>query len=227
MDIENILNSDVEKLISKKSKLFGFAKRILILTVVCVFAVSCGQASENVSSESNQSKAENQNIKPLSKKIDKINKYQQSYFEVVYRNDVLLKISDSEELYTDRKDLDNLFSEVEKQITNERYLNKYKRIQKRYSNCDAITTIGINNCAEQNYNEINNFLDKVYKKSKSKASSKERKELILSQDKWAREVRDYKNTYDSMGFGTIGTSIYYSYEINMREFRTLLLMLYL
>lgn len=156
-----------------------------------------------------------------------INIYQEKYFEIIRRNDVLLNFEDSTELNEDRRDLDNLFAEVEKQITNRRYLNKYKKIQNRYSKCKGITTIKINACANKNYQAINKLLNNVYQKAESRLNFEDGKKLASNELLWEKDVEDYHKVFESMGFGTIGTSIYYGYEINMREFRTLLLMLYM
>ena len=161
------------------------------------------------------------------KQTDIISKYQAEYFNIIKRNNVLLQMEDTAKLNADRQDLENLFTKVKMQITNERYLNKYNKIQKRYSQCDGITTIEINTCADKNYKAINKLLDDVYKKAESKLDFENSKNLAYDEIKWEKDVEDYKKVFDSIKFGTIGTSVFYSYEINMKEFRTLLLMLYL
>jgi len=170
-----------------------------------------------------------ENVKSINKSgqeiISIINKYQDRYFEITKRRDVLLNQEDIPELNNDRKELEDLFKEVENKITNKCYLKKYKNIQKRFSNCEDETTTGINNFAENNYKAINVLLNKVYKKATSKLDSEALEEFVSSENNWEKEVEDYQKVYNSMDFGTLGTSIYYTYEINMREFRTLLLML--
>ena len=52
------------------------------------------------------------------------------------------------------------------------------------------------------------------------------KQLITSELKWLKEVEDYYKVYEQQGFGTIGPLIHLGYECDMRNFRTLLLMLY-
>lgn len=187
--------------------------------------------SEDISAQSlplnNQIQLTDTVSKPISSTFDIISGYQEKYFEIINRNNVLLNNDDSEDLTNDRKELDGLFNEIKARITNERFLKKYNKIQKRFANCDAITTTGINECANKNYDAIYDLLNNVYKKVESKLSFEESKKLALSQIEWEKMVDDYQNVYNSMNFGTIGTSIYYSYKINMIEFRTLLLMLYL
>ena len=202
-------------------KKVGFLAVILMLTAILPLAVSSAFA--------NSSKGQTKivNTRTVAGKINLVDKYQDKYFEIIKRNNVLLNTEDSIELNNDRKELDDLFAEVEKQITNRSYLRKYKKIQKQFSNCDAETTIGINEFADKNYKAVNSLLNSVYKKAKSKIGSKDLNNFVLSEHKWFQEIEDYSKVYNSMELGTLGASIYYSYQINMKEFRTLLLMLYL
>ena len=156
-----------------------------------------------------------------------IDNYQEQYFTIVKRNNVFLNDEDREDLKKDRKELKKLFKEVEKQITNKKYLKEYRAIEKRYAKCDEITTVGMNEFAQKNYNEVDALLNKVYNEVLKNISDYDRNNLVQSETKWLKEVEDYNSVFNSMGFGTIGTIIYYDYEINMRQFRTLLLMLYL
>ena len=199
----------------------------LIFAIMVLFALSFEYVSaKNVSSDE-QITAVNNEMYSASEKAQFIDKYQMKYFEIVKRNNVLLNFEDDAALNKDRKELEKLFSEVQKQITNKKYLQKYNKIQKRFSNCDEITTTGINEFAEKNYNAINKLLNSTYKKAEAKLNFEDAKKLALSQIDWEKEVENYKKVYDSTEFGTIGTSTYYGYEINMREFRTLLLIMLL
>ena len=159
--------------------------------------------------------------------LSSIDKYQEQYFKIVKRNDVFLQFEDREALKKDRKELKKLFAEVKKQIKDKDDLKKYKEIEKRYAECEEITTTGMNEFAENNYKEVDALLNEVYKKVQAKIPPEDFKKLTLSEKKWLKEVQDYKKIFDAQGFGSIGTVIYYDYEISMRQFRTLLLMLYL
>lgn len=207
----------------KQSKiLLSVLLTFILLPVVSDLSVS----AKNISTQEQTTIVKN-DTKNVSEKINLINKYQEKYFNIIKRNDVLLQLEDRTELNKDRNELDNLFAEVEKQITNKHYLKRYKKIQNKYSECNEITTSGMNEFAAKNYKEIDSLLNAVYKKAKSKVNSEDFNKLVLSENTWERKVKDYQEVFDSMEFGTIGTSIYYGYSINMREFRTLLLMLLL
>ena len=160
-------------------------------------------------------------------KLANINKYQEQYFTIVKRNDLFLNIEENNITKKDRKELDKLFKKVKNQINNQAYLKKYNDIEKRYSECSEITTPGMNNFAKNNYNEVDALLNEVYKEVQAKISHDNFKNLTISETKWLKEVEDYEEIFNSKNFGTIRTLIYYDYEINMKNFRTLLLMLYL
>ena len=216
----------------KKGIVLNTTKRIsyfmLFLLFAGMFSITTANAYVPAQNLSIQVPAEiaNKKHKTSADKLYIIDKYQEKYFEIITRNDVLLKDEDVKELNIDRTELNRLFAEVQNQVKNKKYLKKYNKIQKRYAKCDEITTTGINKCAEKNYNAVDSLLNEVFKKVKSKISSKDYKYLTLSEKEWQKRVDDYQKNFDAMGFGTIGASIYNSYQINMKEFRTLLLMLY-
>ena len=174
-----------------------------------------------------QSHFSNKNLKTSDEKLALIDNYQKKYFEIVKRNDVLLNIEENDAVKKDNKELKKLYLQVKKQIKNKKYLNKYKDIEKRFSECEEETTIGMNEFAENNYKAVDDLLNEVYKEVKSKISSEDFKKLTQSEKEWLKEVEAYEKVFNSKGFGTIGTIVYYGYEIDMRSFRTLLLMLYL
>lgn len=204
-------------------------KRISFLVFLAIFAfvISDNCVSAKNVSLNNEVKIVNDNEKSSLDKLSLIDKYQEKYFEIIKRNNMLLQVEDIEKFEKDSNELKELFNEVEKQITNKNYLKKYNKIQNRFSDCGGITTPEINKCAEKNYNAINKLLNNTYKKAENKANFEESKKLAQSQIKWEKDVEDYKKVFDSMDLGTIGTSTLYSYQINMMEFRTLLLMMYL
>ena len=199
----------------------------LVFATIILFAGFFEYASAKNISLEEQIKIANSEILSASEKIEIIDKYQDKYFEIIKRNNILLNFEDNAKLNKDRTELNELFARVEKQITNKNYLKKYNKIQKRFSDCKGITTPEINKFAEKNDAAINKLLNNTYKNAEAKLNYEDAKKLALSQIDWEKEVEDYKKIYDSMEFGTIGTSTYYGYEINMKEFRTLLLMMFL
>lgn len=212
-----------------KNSSFAVVAVFLIIINANIF-INNANASLLDNYDKNQVKIANKNATAPLEKLNMIDKYQEKYFTIVKRNNMFVNTVDFEDIDkidNDRKELKKLFTEVKKQIKNKKYLKEYKAIEKRYSKCNEETTIGMNEFAKKNYDEIDSLLNEVYKEVKSKISPEDFKELTASEKKWLEEVKGYKKVYDSMGFGTIGTIIYYDYEINMREFRTLLLMLYL
>lgn len=202
-------------------------KRISFLFVITAFLFtisgSCVFAKNNAPKE--QIRIINNNLRSQTEAIELVDKYQKKYFEIIKRNNMLLQADDTEKFEKDSKELEDLFNEVERQVLDKGSLKKYKKIQKRFSDCSGITTPEINECAEKNYNAVNKLLNKTYKKAEAKASFEDAKKLAQSQINWEKEVENYKKVFDSMNFGTIGTSTFYSYQINMTEFRTLLLMM--
>ena len=210
-------------ILKRKSVITAF---LLIIAVAIVFVNTTYVSAKKLSSEK---QIENVNKKQLTdaQKLALIDKYQKKYFTIVKRNNFLLRIEDSALTDKDRKELKKLFAEVESQITDKKDLKKYKKIEKKYSVCKEETTVGMNEFADNNYKEVDDLLNAVYNKVQKNISPEDFKQLTESEIKWVKEVEDYEKVYNSMKFGTIGTIIYYGYEINMRKFRTLLLMLYL
>ena len=169
----------------------------------------------------------NKSTKSNSDKLSLIDKYQEQYFVIIKRNNVLLNSEDDKNLNNDRRELKKLYKNVKKQISNKIYLERYKEIEKKYSKCNEITTTGINDFAENNYKEVDALLNNVYKEVKINLSPEDFKKLDASQQQWLKETENYEKAYNAMDFGTIGTAIYYDYQTNIKSFRTLLLMLYL
>ena len=213
--------------IGNMTKRTGFVIYLLILTATLSLFIPGSYSSAKNLTAKKQAETVNKEQSTAAEKLSLINSYQEKYFQIIKRNDVLLNYEDDKTLNKDRKELKKLFSEVKKQIKNKDYLKKHKEIAKRYSKCDELTTTGMNEFEQKYYNEVDALLNTVYKEVQSKISSADFKNLTLSEKKWLKDVEAYKKVFDSKGFGSIGTIIYYDYEINMREFRTLLLMLYL
>ncbi|MCR5266601.1 MAG: DUF1311 domain-containing protein [Cyanobacteria bacterium RUI128] len=196
-----------------------------VMVVAGIMFVSTGCVLAKNSSPAELSLTKNQ--RPCPEVLADVDKYQAKYFEIVKRNNVLLNDGDDRALNRDRKQLKKLYKEVEGKILEPRYLNKLKEIDNRYAECTDMTTQGMNEFAEKYYKEIDDLLNEVYMDVKSKIWREDFEKLQLSEYRWLKAVNKYEEVFDSMGFGTIGTIIYYGYQTDMRRFRTLLLMLYL
>lgn len=160
--------------------------------------------------------------------LNKIDEVQAEYFEIIKRNDMFLMLEESEAKIKDKKDLKKLYKKVENSIAkNNYYLQKYYDIEKQYSTSSAKTTAEMYNFSNSYYTAIDNLLNEVYQKVRQAISKEDFKQLISSELKWLREVENYRKNYEQQEYGSIGTLIYYDYQIDMRKFRTLLLMLYL
>lgn len=160
--------------------------------------------------------------------LTQIDNYQSRYFEIIKRNNFLIEFD--VDTKKDKKDLEKLYLEVEKRIdANNEYLKKYYQNENDFKNSpiELETTAQMNKYAYEGYKKVDELLNEVYQEVRKKISSEEFEELKISQRNWLQEVEDYGEVFDAQGFGTIGTVIYYDYQMDMRKFRTLLLMLYL
>lgn len=212
-------------------------KKIIIisaLTICCLLVAGTvvGFVINNNSKQTNEQieVVQEEVAKPKSPAeiLSEINSYQARYFEIVKRNNALLDISGDETAQRDLKELNNLFKEVENKIDskNEYYI-QYKTIQEKFSSNPGETTVEMNDFAKQNYDAIDKLLNDVYKAVKQKISQEDFENLKITQRAWLKEVMAYNKVFEAQGFGTIGTIVGLNYEIDMRSFRTLLLMLYL
>lgn len=166
-------------------------------------------------------------IKTPAQTLQQIDELQARYFNIIKRNDVLLQLQDSDEYQQDRKDLNNLFKEVEQKIDkNNYYLQKYYKIKEQYAVNTGNTESDMNIFASNEYEAVDGLLNETYQAVKAKIPPEDFKQLITSELKWLKEVEDYYKVYEQQGFGTIGSLVHSGYECNMRNFRTLLLMLY-
>lgn len=205
--------------------LSGVAVLVVLAVITGVFFTgsNCVSAKNSASAELSLTK----NQRPCPDVLADVDKYQTKYFAIVKRHNVLLNDSDDKALNKDRKELKKLYKEVEGKILEKRYLNKLKEIDNRYAECSDMTTQGMNKFAENYYKEVDVLLNEVYMDIKSKIWRDDFEQLQLSEYRWLKAVNKYEEVFDSMGFGTIGTVIYYGYQTDMRHFRALLLMLYL
>lgn len=160
--------------------------------------------------------------------LSQINMYQEQYFKIIKRNDVLLQVYDNDEINKDLNNLSKLYKMVESQIDkNCESLRRYKEIEQQYAHNTGETTIEMNDFAQNHYNSIDKLLNDTYKIIKAKIKQEEFNKLVESEIEWLEEVKEYQKVYDKEEYGSISNLIYLNYKIDMWKFRTLLLMLYL
>ncbi len=205
--------------------------QIILITILIILGLGLITfAILNLNKAQNTTHAETkqeQSIKTPAQTLQQIDELQARYFNIVKRNDVLLQIQDSDEYQQDMKDLNNLFKEVEKKIDKDNYyLQKYYEIKERYAVNTGISQSDMNAFASNEYEAVDTLLNETYQAVKAKITPEDFKQLITSELKWLKEVEDYYKVYEQQGFGTIGSLVHLGYECNMRNFRTLLLMLY-
>lgn len=163
----------------------------------------------------------------VAEKLYLLDEYQAKYFRIIRRNDVLLQLEQDDDCDRDMEELNALFREVKDKIRSNSYLSKYEEIEERFSENPGENTVDMNIFASQHYDAVDGLLNEVYQAVKAKIPPEDFKNLVASEIKWLKDVESYKSVFESKGFGTIRTLVYTNYEINMRNFRTLLLMLYL
>ena len=157
-----------------------------------------------------------------------INQYQTKYWEIVKRHDTLLMTWADDDKERDREELNLLFKEVQGKIDKDNtFFKKYIEIEEQFKENNGNNTIEVNEFASKHYDAVDKLLNDVYKAVRNDLSEKDFEQLKSTQIAWLNEVQGYKEVFDAQGFGTIRTVIAFNYEINMRNFRTLLLMLYL
>lgn len=200
-----------------KIRMLGVISFIFIITVMLISNTGAFAQNESL----------NKNPKDSSKILSAINNYQKEYFSIIKRRDILFCMENNKYLNKDRKELSNLFKKVKKQVKNKHYLSKYNDIKNKYAKCNDVTDTGMIEFSESNFNAIDNLLNQVYKEIELQIPPEDFERLGESEIKWQKEAEEYENVFHSMEYGTIGKLIYYEYQINIREFRTLLLMLYL
>jgi len=211
----------------------------VILLLICYFlffhnqnSVQSEQAVNNTIEQRNQIQEKTNRIKEIKKTpsdiLDEINSYQAKYWEIVKRHDTLLMTWSDDDKEKDREELDRLFKEVINNIdSNNEYLEKYNEVEKEFENNSGETTVEMNEFASRYYEAVDKLLNDTYKAVKTKLNEEDFEQLKLTQRKWLKEVQAYYSVFEEQEFGTIRTIIHLDYEINMRNFRTLLLMLYL
>lgn len=198
---------------------------LLIFTAGVIFFVLNNKKSDStniaLNSEENK-KTEFQNA------LDEIDGYQAKYFEIIKRHDALLDMTNSTESKKDIKELSLLFQEVKNKINKDNsYLAEYEKIKEKRIKNLGNTEFEINTIASENHKVVDKLMNDIYSNIKSQLNKEDFEKLNISQKNWLSEVEDYNNIFNSKDFGTIKTIIKLDYEINMKSYRTLLLMLYL
>lgn len=201
---------------------------IIVLVVGALGLITFAMLKSNKAQNTTSAETKQEHvIKTPAQTLQQIDELQARYFNIIKRNDVLLQIQDSDEYQQDMKDLNNLFKEVEQKIDkNNYYLQKYYNIKEQYAVNTGNTQSDMNTFASNEYEAVDGLLNETYQAVKAKIPPEDFKQLITSELKWLKEVEDYYKVYEQQGFGTIGSLIHSEYECNMRNFRTLLLMLY-
>lgn len=172
-------------------------------------------------------KPANYDLSTPSQVLAKIDELQAEYFTLIKRNDVLL-VPQAHEFEEDQEELDTLFDRVKNNIDHKNpYYQEYLNIEQEYANNDGETTQEVNYFAQRHYDAVDKLLNETYQAVRAKIPQEDFKQLIQSELAWLREVEAYHKVYEQQENGTIRTLMNYNYEINMRNFRTLLLMLYL
>jgi len=200
----------------------------IIIIVVLAFTGFSMFSRHNDNSHIENAEVEEVQAKTPAEILNLIDTYQIKYFAIVKRNDMLLQIQEYEGMEQDRQDLKNLYDEVKNQIRSDNmYLQKYNEIEQQYAENTGETTVDMNNFEDNHYKAVDKLLNDVYQEVKAIIPQEDFKQLTKSELKWIKNVDKYNNVYKAQGFGTIGGVVYLGYQIDMRNFRTLLLMLYL
>ena len=226
----NNVNEDTELV---KNFWIGFGVLVFIFLVVVGIAYLVMHADSKSLSKptSKPNKIENKDIiydlQTPSKVLAKIDLLQAQYFSIIKRNDAFLKIYDCDACAEDMEDLNKLFSEVRNNIDKDNYyLKKYDEIENSYSSSDLETTAEINNFMMEYYEAVDKLLNETYQAVRIKIPREDFKNLIASELKWLKDVEQYHKVFEQQEYGSSRTWVNLRYEINMRQFRTLLLMLY-
>ena len=226
---------------SLKQTFLGFCLALVLIFIVAaiVLFIQTNSRTENVlqndSYKPNVPVQNSHKTQPSAKQtltptetLAMIDKYQLRYFSIVKRNNLFLQMADCEGCRYDRKDLSGLYSEIISKIdSNNSYIKKYCDIENKYTENTGETTYEINMFESNYYEAVDKLLNEAYQAVKARISQEDFKNLTSSELKWLKDVKAYEKVFEEWGFGSTGTLIKLGYEIDMRKFRTLLLMLYL
>lgn len=159
--------------------------------------------------------------------LKQIDKYQKQYFSIIKRNDMFLQLANYDGRERDNYDLANLFRAVKQNIGGNYFLDKYETIERTYAENPGETTYDIAQFNNLHREAVDSLLNEVYKAVKNRISADKFQNVKISQQNWLKDVAAYKKVIDAQDFGTIGGSVFAECQISMKNFRTLLLMLYL
>ena len=220
--------SDTPK-INNKIIIFSVLAGVIIIAVIFAMVLNNKKTETNFTEEQTNTQVEEVSQGQDSKNniLSEINKYQAKYFEIIKRHDALLQVMSNDDADRDLDELDNLFAEIKTKIGSNYYLDEYNKIETDFENNAGETTLEIDEYTKQHYDAVDKLLNDVYKEVKTKISESDFEQLKSSQIQWLKDVDAYKTVFEQQGLGSVGNFVYNNYQINMRNFRTLLLMLYL
>ena len=159
---------------------------------------------------------------------DVVDDFQQRYFDIITRNDVLLLSESNEDIKNDEKQLSELFDEVKSKIDPKNpFLLRYNDISAKFAENKGENTYEMNQFAQEKYNAVDGLLNDVYQSVISILTDDDANALRESESKWLKQLDKYNTYFEEKDYGTIKYLVKSEYECNMRSFRTLLLMLYL
>ena len=213
----------------------SFKNKIIIGFLVCGFFAAILTAgfffykqNKNTQNLNTQEEKIEKSVKPDYSILDEITNYQNKYFDIIKRHDVLLSLNNDDEVKEDIEELKKLYEEVENKINkSSKFFIRYKEIEEKFKENNGNTTLEINSFASNHYEEVDKLLNDTYKAVKQTISQDDFNKLKVNQRTWLKEVEAYNSIFEKQGFGTISTLVKLGYETDMRNFRTLLLMFYL
>lgn len=206
----------------------SYNKTTIIMAGIILFI--CFMPSILINEQSNTEKIikETKNGTKQITKLDIIDYYQDKFFEIITRNDVLLSMENNEYVHKDLNDLSQLFEKVEHKINSQNeYFKRYKEIEEKYKDNFGENILEMSTFALQNYELIDELFNDTYKEVKIKLKDSELDELKNNQEEWFNKVLSYEQHVKSQDLGSIEQLVNLNSQILMKSFRTLLLMMYL
>lgn len=215
---------------------------LLGVVILCFVMFYHKSPSENINTKisdetnvsvNNPEKTETVSAKPSSEILAKIDRYQAKYFEIITRNNMFVDLGLDENIHAkDSYELNTLFKNVENEIGNSEYVKKYYKTLEQYKTDYGETTYDMVQTESQNYVIIDKFLNEVYQAVRIKLPTEEYKKLQASEIKWIKDGDKYCDKImtpenGALKYGSFSRVGIIDAQINMRQFRALLLMLYL
>ena len=203
---------------------------LLTLCSIECFAHYVSASSLGTDSTSKRVRKSNKNVAlkktPKDIILKNINNFQNQYFKIIKRHDVLLSDYVEDEHIKDAAELDSLLKEIEDRINkDDPWFKKYMDIKTKFESNSGETTYDMMEFEGKHYAEVDKLLNNVFVFLKSKLNLSDFKRLRASQRIWLKEVREYEKVFDSKELGSMGALKTTTCEINMRNFRILLLIL--